>query len=1244
MNPRATALLIRLPAGAAGALGLDARRPLGIGGEAFDMEPLFTIGGGARGLAAADGGWEWHRLRPTQAMDHRHAWQLAHDALERGVGLEATDGVVIEPDLEQVWIAADRPPPGITWLDVAPACAFDDQKKGLPCVKGRFAWHLDDDFSQLRRARDAAAAGGTVRIVHLDTGFDPDHPARPAHVVLQKNFMSGEPADDARDPGVRGGPIANPGHGTGTIGLLAGGEVTFRQPGYEPAKDRLGGAPDAEVIPVRVANSVVQIMTSGIAQGIHYAVSLCESPATAVHVLSMSMGGVASRAWADVVNAAYDAGVVLVTAAGNNYSAGPVGVPTRFIVYPARFRRVIAACGVMADRRPYDGLAFGTMQGNYGPASKMGTALAAFTPNVSWAEMGCPGIVDMSGAGTSSATPQVAAAAALYMRRHADALARYPEPWMRVEAVRHALFTSADKHADGGRPDRLGNGIVRAADALAVEPPAPEALQRTPVDSATFAFLRVLTGLGLAAGGSRDEMFAIEATQLAQRWPHPGEPNPIERVLPDPDLPAGAIAPADRRRFIEALLEHPEISKPLRQHLETIRSGSGGPAPVPVPDGVPPRKANDGHAAAMPAAAPMWAHRPPIAPPEPPYRSVRGFSVDPSYATSIDTAPLSEITFKIPWETLRPGPVGEYLEVIDVDPASDCMYDPVDLDDPRLLAQDGLPPSEGTPQFHQQMAYAVASLTIHNFERALGRRVLWRPGPPADPRRPKDDSRFVQRLRIYPHALRQSNAYYSPAKIALLFGYFNALTPGDARPGPMVFAALSHDIIAHETTHALLDGMYRRLLEPSNPDVLAFHEAFADIVALFQHFTFPDIVRHQIASTRGQIRTQETILTDLAFQFGQAMGRHGALRSAVGTVEDGAWKGREPDPTEYDRITEPHARGGILVAAVFDAFLSIYERRTADLIRIATEGTGVLRPGAIHPDLVGRLADEASKAADHVLTMCIRALDYLPPLDITFGEYLRAILTADADVVRDDDLHYRIAFLEAFRRRGIQPKDVRTLSVESLLWRTAGSDEMQPSRALEEGLDRLRTLAPEFARAETLEGSGRSRERIFHLQRQTRQDLHGWLKERFQSGPEGARDAAFLGLDLSGPDPSFEVHSLRFAVRGSPDGDVVPQLVLSLLQRSPRPIDPDDPDGPTMVFEGGCAIIADLRRGKIRYVIRKNMSSSGRLARQQSFTLQRMNNLRSTYLEPAGRALADADAEPFALLHSSFEGGRDGNW
>jgi hypothetical protein len=606
--------------------------------------------------------------------------------------------------------------------------------------------------------------------------------------------------------------------------------------------------------------------------------------------------------------------------------------------------------------------------------------------------------------------------------------------------------------------------------------------------------------------------------------------------------------------------------------------------------------------------------------PPPPFRRLQGYAIDPGLATELETKPVSKITFPVPWEKLEPGPSGEYLEVIDTDPGSNCYYEPVNLDDAALLAQDGLPPSEGSPQFHQQMVYAVASMTIQNFEHALGRRTLWRPGPPPKGNSPKDDSLFIEKLRIYPHALRERNAYYTPARIALLFGYFKASVdaPGEHMGGSMVFTCLSHDIIAHETTHALLDGMSRSFLDPTNPDVHAFHEAFADIVALFQHFTYPEILYQQIVATRGAIDSQENLLGQLAGQFGRSTGLRGALRDAIGIMDKQTkkWIPHEPDPAEIATTMEPHARGAILVAAVFDAFLSIYRRRTTDLLRLATGGSGVLPLGAIHPDLAQRLANEATKAAHHVLTMCVRALDYCPPVDITFGEYLRAIITADHDIVAYDDLNYRVAFLQAFRRRGIYPGNVRTLSIESLLWRGPENDERRPSTELEKILARLRNYSVENIYTD-------SREAAFKLEREMRSKIHDWLKEHFKSD-NGAQDAEYMGLDRKIP---FEVRTARIAYRSNPDGGMVPQLLVGVLQETSVPVNADAPNGPKMAFVVGCTVVADLRTSKIRYCIRKPAGSKSRMDRQREFAAEAGRNLRATYFG------SETHAEPFAALH-----------
>jgi hypothetical protein len=658
---------------------------------------------------------------------------------------------------------------------------------------------------------------------------------------------------------------------------------------------------------------------------------------------------------------------------------------------------------------------------------------------------------------------------------------------------------------------------------------------------------------------------------------------------------------------------------------------------MPNPTSSPPPSSPTPHPA---AGVPPKGHAP--ARRRPPFRKLRIYAFDPSLNWRIDTAVINQMTLQVPWEDLEPGPVGEYLEVVDVDPASRCFYPPVDLNHDFLLAQDGLDPAEGDPQFHQQMVYAVSMTTIRNFERALGRRVLWSPAG-AD-----QAYAFVPRLRIYPHALREQNAFYSPQKKALLFGYFpaSADNPGCNLPGGTVFACLSHDIVAHETTHALLDGLHRRFIEPSNVDTLALHEGFADIVALFQHFSFPAALRDQIRRTRGDLASQN-LLGQLAQQFGQAIGNYGALRDALGKVDPVTrqWKPREPSPADLQRAHEPHERGSILVAAVFDAFLTIYKARIADLLRIASSGSGVLPQGELHPDLVDRLAREASVSAGHVLNMCIRALDHCPPVDVTFGDYLRALVTADRDLVPDDDLGYRIAMIEAFRRRGIYPQGVRSLSAENLCWSSPMGAEAEGFRKLLPGVASLRRLRPDWSLSS-------SRKDSWDEMRNSCREIHDWLLS------EEIRDfAKSFGLAL-GADaplsiernpqnglPMFEVHSVRPARRLGPDGQTLTDMVIEITQRrhgylnrdTQRKVDKGElpPPPHDFWFRGGCTVLVDLDHGQVRYCIGKGIARDDRLETQRLYLSGAPGggSLHATYF---GDPRLREEPEPFALLHHSL--------
>jgi subtilase family protein len=1117
-------------------------------------------------------------------------WDLAHARVAQQLGVADEDVVFAEPDVvHDIFRDGTEASAGQAFA-VGADCEANPQDgtHGKALGPDVFAWHLRDDYSQLGTARDAVAFGDPrTRIAHIDTGYYRAHDSVPEHVLttLERNFVSRDSdRGSAEDPDNKLLLLDNSGHGTGTVSILAGAKIPKGAGVY------LGGAPGADVLPLRVADSVVLLRTSALAQALAYAVQQrCD-------VATLSMGGLPSQAWAEAVDAAYEAGLCLCAAAGNH-----VGIaPPRTLVYPARYPRVIAVCGVMANQAPYAGLTGATtLEGSFGPASAMTAAIAAYTPNIPWARFGCQTVVRLNGEGTSAATPQVAAAVALWFEKYKNEL---PRDWRRVEAVRNALFTTAARRDDR---EHFGNGVLQAHAALGVKPVL--GLKKSDSSSNSWAFLRVLTGLGVVEIPPRETMFNLE---LAQRWLVNKE---LQAIVPDPEATV-RLEKDTMRRFMEALIEDKGASLALRKHVAARY-------PIVAEQAVP---RTQGSTDVVPEAGRVCEVQPTVG--APPFRRVRVYAVDPSFSTRLETAGINEVALKIRWELLRKGPVGEYLAVDDVD-AAGTRYEPVNLDDPLLLAQDGWAPSEGNPQFHQQMVYAVAMKTIEHFERALGRPVLWRPRP--NPKDANDDSGFVGQLAVKPHALHQANAFYSPQEVGLLFGYFeaDAADPGDHMPGSRVYSCLSHDIVAHETTHAILDGMHRRFNEPSNPDVLALHEGFADLVALLQHFTIPEVLRQEIARTRGDVET-ESILGSLAVQFGRATGGRGALRDAIGHMEARVWKRLTPDPADLAKRLTPHSRGAVLVAAVFDAFIAIYKTRIADLLRISSGGTGELPRGAIHPDLVQRLADEAAKSAGHVLTMCVRALDYLPPVDVTFFEYLRALITADFDLVGDDRYNYRVAFVESFRRRGIYPPNLdesaadtlRTLSVDTLRWQGLSLDKFPANvqRKIFTQYDRVIAGLKRFADASFyLE----DRAKLFHATRKQRIKLHDQLAVAFDAVPEFAAE---LGLE---PRRSFEVHELRRAMRVAPDGRHVPQLIVALTQS--RAIDASEADGtPRFTFRGGSTLVVDLSIPEVKYRVFKNIASKNRQDRTAAFIRAAVRDpLRALFFAPDRR-------EPFAALHA----------
>lgn len=1137
----------------------------------------------------------------------RDAWQVCHDMIQAGHGIVGGRVLYAEPDFEQPSIWTEHPNSGFSFREGEDP-PKPQESNPYQSVPGHEFWHLDTDYSQLLKARNRVfpkRAQAGLRIAHLDTGYDPGHESLPklTDKTLHQNFY--DPGDDPTDATDRKNGLApdNFGHGTGTLATLAGQDMPILG-----EKRQISGGANFEILPIRVAASVVLFRNSSIARAFDYVHGLADNPATRCDVVTLSMGGLACQAWADAINALYEKGIVVVAAAGNNFS----NLPTRNMVYPARFNRVIAACGVMAGGKPYADLPRNKMQGNYGPKGRMGDAMAAYTPNVPWARYGSRDIFDFNGGGTSQATPQIASAAALWLQAHMKDL---PAPtgrtaWRRAEMARQALYRSAQPPASAEDRKRLGHGTLRAYDALLIKPAElGGSLNQAKKDDVSFPFIKILTGLGVTSEPTAAQrMLELEALQLSQLSPH------IELALDDvtPDALSSRDMPVIHQA-LEDLRRDGRASATLKSVLSRVlgHGAEGSPPSIAsaLADGKTMAATTLSAAGGVPGNMLRRAHIPSA-------RRLKIFATDPLAATLDDQFHLNTVTIDVPWEAdLQPGPRGEYLEVIDVDPASNAAYLPVDLNAPGIIATDGLSPAEGDPQFHQQMVYAVGMRTIKLFELALGRCAQWsEQGAPEAGR--GYVQKFVRRLRVYPHALREANAYYSPNKKALLFGYFNAGEEdvGDNLPGGLIFTCLSHDIVAHEVSHALLDGLHPRFSEPSNGDMWAFHEAFSDIVALFQHFTIPHSLRYEIGRNRGDVGVS-AVLSGLAHQFGQAIQKRGALRSAIATeTEPGVWQRIPPSKNDYKKYGDdnPHMKGSILVAAVFDAFLRIYQRETRDLIALSTGGAGILPPGNLQPLLAEKLAEKAALISGRVLNIVIRALDYCPPVALTFGEFLRAIITADRELVPDDQRGYRVAFISAFRDRGIFPQGVRNLSEDSLSWYGPEHDLSQLNEILAK-LDVDWDLKSDRFQA-YLSSNENARRLARSLQSASEETL-------FELGLAPTSNDIMID-GRSGKTSPIEVHSVRPSVRVGPDGSILRETIIELTQKW-RP--KGDLDG---AYRGGCTLIFDPEAQKIKYIIRKRVGHAGRVREEQALRPSMLKSIHGSAYSSGKRG-----HEPFALLH-----------
>jgi hypothetical protein len=320
-----------------------------------------------------------------------------------------------------------------------------------------------------------------------------------------------------------------------------------------------------------------------------------------------------------------------------------------------------------------------------------------------------------------------------------------------------------------------------------------------------------------------------------------------------------------------------------------------------------------------------------------------------------------EVMLKAP---IYAGPVGSHLAVFDYDRERD-----------RLLAM-AMPDSSGKfpeyepddPRFHQLNAYAIAARAIDLVEFELGRLVGW--------------GFDANRLILLPHAGYLANAFYEEDTHSLQFYSFRQVD------GSIYHTALVHDVVAHETGHALLDAVRDRFTEGNHRETAAIHEAVGDLSAVFSAFSH-QVVREQFLAMAGLDLRGPNLVASIAEDFRASAAGALALRDLS----------REIDRDVLARTMDPHLLSQALSGAIWEALVRIYAANRARL----------------EPEPAFKLARTALQR------MVVRALEYLPPADATFAEFGAALYRADRFANPTDDLGFRGIVAQAFADRGIVP-------------------------------------------------------------------------------------------------------------------------------------------------------------------------------------------------------------------------------
>ncbi|MBN1658529.1 MAG: hypothetical protein JXA93_09025 [Anaerolineae bacterium] len=330
------------------------------------------------------------------------------------------------------------------------------------------------------------------------------------------------------------------------------------------------------------------------------------------------------------------------------------------------------------------------------------------------------------------------------------------------------------------------------------------------------------------------------------------------------------------------------------------------------------------------------------------------------------------------------GPVARQVAVLDFDPTTGALEPGVPLVPPKsgnkLWRYD--PGNRDDVYAREVIALSVFGTVLRTMrmfeeEDALGRELVWGFDAP--------------QLLIVPRAGQWANAFYERATHSLQFFFF----PNPDDLADTIYTALSRDIVAHETGHAILDGIAPHLYDALTPQGLAIHEAVADLTAALMALRCERLKSAILARTGGSIRDAGAF-GSIAEEYGMAAYNLGYLRNLM---NDHCLP--DVNPSDY------YALCNVLSGALYAVMVKMHEAWWDQY----SEG---------EERAYSASGKALAVAADQFKRMILRALDYLPPAEVSFADYGRAILAAD-QASHPDDEREREWICDEFVQRGMVP-------------------------------------------------------------------------------------------------------------------------------------------------------------------------------------------------------------------------------